>query len=179
MADANTPAEPMTDKDDDAPPASTEFEPALPLKDTGVAFEPASDEVGQKPDTPTEAPAAGIRQQLTTGAAGLQSQAGEGLRGLADMGKQRASGALDQLAQMLTDAAEQVDAKLGAQYGGYARTGRRLLEAGAGAGFGRAARSEPRAGAQEPGGGDRRGGSGRLRAGAASPVGRRCRPRLT
>nr|GFD60014.1 hypothetical protein [Tanacetum cinerariifolium] len=40
----------------------------------------------------------------------------------ADTGKDKASGALDQLSQLLTDAAGQVDDKLGAQYGEYART---------------------------------------------------------
>ncbi|MBV9750861.1 MAG: hypothetical protein JO157_18800 [Acetobacteraceae bacterium] len=65
--------------------------------------------------------ATGVREQLSEGATKLQGQAGDKVREFADMGKERAAGALDQLATMLTDAAGQVDAKLGAQYGGYAR----------------------------------------------------------
>jgi ElaB/YqjD/DUF883 family membrane-anchored ribosome-binding protein len=41
---------------------------------------------------------------------------------LADTGKERAVGGLDQLSQLITDAAGQVDEKLGSQYGEYARS---------------------------------------------------------
>ena len=111
MADSDTPR-PETDADLTPPPANAGFEPAEPLKDAGVAFEP--DEA--KPEA-----AAGVRQQLTDGAGKLSGQAGDQVRRFADMGKERAAGALEQLAAMLTDAAGQVDGKLGAQYGGYAR----------------------------------------------------------
>ncbi len=50
------------------------------------------------------------------------TQAADKARLFAEDGKAKAGGALDQLAQLLTDAADQVDDKLGAQYGGYART---------------------------------------------------------
>ena len=106
-------ARPMTDADD-SPPADTQFTPAEPLKDAGVQFE--ADEAG---DTPTTG---GVRQQLGDAGGKLGQQASERVRSLAEMGKERAGGALDQLAQMLTDAADQVDGKLGAQYGQYART---------------------------------------------------------
>lgn len=54
-------------------------------------------------------------------AATLRDQAGDKARTLAEDGKGRASGALDGLAELLEDAAGQIDEKLGAQYGGYAR----------------------------------------------------------
>ena len=50
------------------------------------------------------------------------AQATDKIRSFADTGKERAVGGLDQLSQLITDAAAQVDEKLGAQYGDYART---------------------------------------------------------
>jgi ElaB/YqjD/DUF883 family membrane-anchored ribosome-binding protein len=50
------------------------------------------------------------------------AQATDKIRTLADTGKERAIGGLDQLSQMIEDAAGQVDDKLGAQYGDYARS---------------------------------------------------------
>lgn len=115
MADTDNPtAEPAADANH-TPPAETAFEPAAPLKDAGVAFDPAPG------GGVAGGNAQGVRQQLTDGATKLQSQAGDKVREFADLGKERAAGALEQLATMLTDAAGQVDAKLGAQYGGYAR----------------------------------------------------------
>lgn len=55
-----------------------------------------------------------------SGAADLSGQAGDRIRSYAVDGKERASGFLDELADMLEDAATQVDEKLGAQFGGYA-----------------------------------------------------------
>ena len=121
MAD-HEPARPMTDADD-SPPADTEFTPAAPLKDAGVEFEPADDTGGG---------AHGVRQQLTDAGGKLGQQASEKVRSFAEMGKERAGGALDQLAQMLTDAAGQVDGKLGAQYGQYARTAAEQVQGFAG-----------------------------------------------
>lgn len=51
----------------------------------------------------------------------LGGQATDKLRAFADDGKARAVGALDGFAKMIDDAAGQVDEKLGAQFGGYAR----------------------------------------------------------
>lgn len=110
MAENDTTPRPMGDADI-TPPGNTSFQPAVPLKDQGVEFEPATGNTGS----------GGVRQQLTDGAGKLQSQAGDKARQFGDMGKERAAGALEQLATMLTDAAGQVDAKLGAQYGAYAR----------------------------------------------------------
>ena len=50
------------------------------------------------------------------------AQATDRIRTFADTGKERAVGGLDQLSQLINDAAQQVDDKLGAQYGDYART---------------------------------------------------------
>lgn len=107
----NEMARPMTDADD-SPPSNTEFTPAVPLKDAGVGFE--ADGTGGN--------TTGVRQQLSEASGKLGQQASDKVRSFAEMGKERAGGALDQLAAMLTDAAGQVDGKLGAQYGQYART---------------------------------------------------------
>ena len=61
------------------------------------------------------------RQLLKDGASTYATQATDKIRAFADTGKLKAGGALDQFSTMLTDAADQVDEKLGAQYGGYAR----------------------------------------------------------
>ncbi|HEX8421334.1 MAG TPA: hypothetical protein VF638_15105 [Sphingomonas sp.] len=61
------------------------------------------------------------RQLLKDGASNYAGQATDKIRAFADTGKQKAGGALDQFSTMLTDAAGQVDEKLGAQYGDYAR----------------------------------------------------------
>jgi ElaB/YqjD/DUF883 family membrane-anchored ribosome-binding protein len=106
-------ARPMTGADI-MPPAGTDFTPAVPLKDAEVEFEPATGNTGGG--------GGGARQQLKDASGKLTAQASDKARGLAEMGKERGGAALDQLAQMLTDAAGQVDGKLGAQYGQYART---------------------------------------------------------
>lgn len=62
------------------------------------------------------------KQTLVDNTAKLRGQATDKARDLAEDGKARASGALGQLSQLLTDAAGQVDDKLGEQYGHYART---------------------------------------------------------
>jgi ElaB/YqjD/DUF883 family membrane-anchored ribosome-binding protein len=62
------------------------------------------------------------KQLIKDNATKYSQQATDKVRTFAEDGKARASGALEQLAQLLTDAAGQVDEKLGAQYGGYART---------------------------------------------------------
>lgn len=107
-------ARPMNDADIASPPNGTQFTPAVPLKDTGVEFQGADDTGGTS--------TGGTTQQLKDAGGKLTAQAGDKVRSFAEMGKERAGGALDQLAQMLTDAAGQVDGKLGAQYGQYART---------------------------------------------------------
>ncbi|MDP1026065.1 hypothetical protein Q5H91_02480 [Sphingomonas sp. KR1UV-12] len=106
---------PMTDGDITPPPASTQFEPATPLKTEGVDFSPADASAGSGRTTDA-------KQAIRDGAGKVGQQASEKLRSFADDGKARAGSALDQLSQLLTDAAGQVDDKLGGQYGQYART---------------------------------------------------------
>ncbi|MEP9360654.1 hypothetical protein [Sphingomonas sp. KR3-1] len=52
----------------------------------------------------------------------IGSQAAERARAFAGEGKERATGALDEVAKMMQSAALDVDARLGEQYGKYART---------------------------------------------------------
>ena len=61
------------------------------------------------------------KQAIKDGASKYGAQAADKARTFAEDGKARASVALEQIAQLLTDAAGQVDEKLGSQYGGYAR----------------------------------------------------------
>lgn len=60
-------------------------------------------------------------QQLKEGAAKFARQANEKARDYAEEGKARAGGALDEAARMMGEAADTVDARLGPQYGKYAR----------------------------------------------------------
>lgn len=61
-------------------------------------------------------------QQLKDEAAKLGTQAADRAREYADQGKDRATSALDEVARMFSSAAEDVDAKLGVEYGRYARS---------------------------------------------------------
>lgn len=112
--------------DDDVtpPPATTQFEPAAPLKDAGVSFEPEDDgsPLTESVTGSVTGRVADAKQALGGGASSLQQQAVDKVRLFAEDGMAKAGGALDQFAQMLIDAAGQVDEKLGAQYGDYART---------------------------------------------------------
>lgn len=112
---ADTDLKPMSDGDLHPPPANADFEPAEPLKDAGVEFEAEGGTLntGQPEST---------RQSIKDGASKYGGQAADRIRTLADTGKEKASGSLDQVSKLLTDAAGQVDEKLGAQYGDYART---------------------------------------------------------
>lgn len=64
----------------------------------------------------------GKRQAVVEGASKLTGQAGDRFRAFADDGKDRATGALDDVAKMIEDAAATLDDKVGAQFGGYARS---------------------------------------------------------
>lgn len=112
---ADTDAQAMTDHDIATPPATTDFEPATPLKNAGVDFE-ATDGKSDSASTAT-----GSTDAIKDGARRLQGQATDRLRAYAQDGQARAVGALDQLIQTIHDAADQIDDKLGAQYGDYAR----------------------------------------------------------
>lgn len=120
MADNDT-ARPMGDADI-TPPTGTEFTPAVPLKDTGVEFQAAGGSGGSSDGGAAQGLGGGAAETLKNATGKLSSQASDKVREFAEMGKERAGGALDQLVQMLNDAAGQVDGKLGAQYGQYARS---------------------------------------------------------
>ena len=62
-----------------------------------------------------------IKQQLRDGVDNVRQQAGDKIRTYALTGKDKATTALDDLSQVVNDAATQIDERLGAQYGDYAR----------------------------------------------------------
>lgn len=64
----------------------------------------------------------GSAQQLKDEASKLGSQAAERARAFAGEGKDRATSALDEIARLMQSAAGEVDTKLGAEYGRYARS---------------------------------------------------------
>lgn len=107
MADNDT-LKPMQGSDITPPPSGTDFQPAAPLKDTGVDFAPEG-----------EVNPAGTRQQLVESGGKIGQQATDKLRMFAETGKARADDALDQLMKVLNDAAGTVDDKVGTQYGQY------------------------------------------------------------
>ena len=127
MADQHTPT-PMTDADITPPPANAEFRPAEPLKEAGATFEAdtgsESGSAGENRGTSQQArdKVAEVRGQAADKVAEVRGQATDKARNYAEDGKARATVALGQLSGMLNDAAGQVDEKLGAQYGEYART---------------------------------------------------------
>lgn len=112
---------PMTDAD--ILPPTDDAEAQAPLKPASTGDrEPADSPAGTTPGT--GAPTGKLdeaKQAARDGASKIGQQASEKARFFAEEGKARAGGALDQLSRMLTDAAAQVDERLGAQYGDYAR----------------------------------------------------------
>lgn len=107
MADNDT-LKPMQGGDITPPPSGTDFQPAAPLKDTGVDIAPEKD-----------AATTGTRQQIVESGGKIGQQATDKLRMFAETGKARADDALDQLMKVLNDAAGTVDDKVGTQYGQY------------------------------------------------------------
>lgn len=75
------------------------------------------DTTGGKSDDGSATP-----KSLKEGASALRGQAQDKARLYVEQGKAKATDSLGQLVQMLNDAAGQVDEKVGAQYGQYART---------------------------------------------------------
>lgn len=63
----------------------------------------------------------GATDQLKSGVQGLKSQATDKVRAYAVDGKEKATTALDDLSQVVNEAAQSIDDRLGAQYGDYAR----------------------------------------------------------
>ena len=68
-----------------------------------------------------KADAADLRDKASAKAEDLRSQATGKAREYADEGKSRAAAGLDSVARMISDSAAQIDDKLGAAYGDYAR----------------------------------------------------------
>jgi len=68
-----------------------------------------------------KADAADLRDKASAKAEDLKSQATDKAREYVDEGKARAAAGLDSVAKMISDSAAQIDDKLGAAYGDYAR----------------------------------------------------------
>jgi len=115
---------PMSDGDI-LPPADDSAEANAPLKPAATGDREPADSPSTTINSGTAGDGAGkladAKQAARDGAGKLGAQASDKVRAYAEEGKARAGGALDQLSQMLTDAAAQVDERLGAQYGNYAR----------------------------------------------------------
>jgi ElaB/YqjD/DUF883 family membrane-anchored ribosome-binding protein len=114
---ADTDLKPLTDGDIVPPAATTNLQPA-----TSSGTSTGDFAAGSGTDTDGTSRRADAKQAIRDGADKIGQQATDKLRTLADDGKARAGSALDQLAQLITDAATQVDEKLGEQYGQYARS---------------------------------------------------------
>ena len=113
----------MADNDSTFPAAET----ATPGFGANIAVAPEvvapNTPIGADADTSkAKAGLADAKQQVKDGATKFQQQAVDKIQSLAGDGKAKAGSALDQVAQLLNDAAGQVDEKLGSQYGQYARS---------------------------------------------------------
>ena len=91
-----------------------EFTPENGAGDRFIGANADSDNTGDK--------LRGARQLVKDEATKYGGQAGDKLRAFADDGKARATGVLDELAKTIEGAAGTIDEKVGAQFGGYART---------------------------------------------------------
>ena len=89
-----------------------------PMTDSDI--EPASGGATLRPDSASRFDDA--KQAIADNTAKVREQASDKALGFAEQGKTKATALLTQLSQLLSDAAGQVDDKLGAQYGQYART---------------------------------------------------------
>lgn len=115
----------MADTDSTFPAADT----ATPGFGANIAVAPEvaapNASIGTDADTEASKAKAGLadaKQQVKEGATKFQQQAVDKIQALAGDGKAKAGSALDQVAQLLNDAAGQVDERLGSQYGQYARS---------------------------------------------------------
>ncbi len=97
------------------PPTDTSFQPAGGLDDAGVAFAAdAGSATGGRVDE--------AKQVVSRNASKLSAQAGDKAREYAEQGKAKAYETLGQLSRTIEDAAQQVEEKLGPQYGQYVRS---------------------------------------------------------
>lgn len=112
---ADTDAKPMTDADVTASDTAHTAAPDKgPTTDGASGFAAKTEEA---------------KQAIKENASKYGAQATDKARGLADTGKAKAAGALTQVSQLIDDAAGQVDDRLGAQYGDYARSAASQLSA--------------------------------------------------
>lgn len=91
--------------------------PARPVKKAATRKAPAA-----KPASKPRKAAAKATGKVREEAARLTGEATGKARSYANQGKDRATDALDNVARMMTDAAGQVDERMGEQYGRYARS---------------------------------------------------------
>lgn len=113
----------MSDTDSNFPAANTgtpTFNGSAPVAPAVTA--PDGSFAGDAETSKGKASIADAKQQVKDGATKVQQQAVDKIQALAGDGKAKAGSALDQVAQLLNDAAGQVDEKLGHQYGQYARS---------------------------------------------------------
>lgn len=82
----------------------------------------ADETTGDTLNAPAAAEGGSATNKLREEASKLGSQAAERARALAGEGKEKATGALDEVASMMKSAANDVDARLGENYGKYARS---------------------------------------------------------
>lgn len=101
--------------DASTPPTGTSFQPAGALDDTGASFSPDNGAAGG--GRVDEA-----KQVVRENASKLTAQASDKAREYAEQGKAKAYDALGQLSKTIEDAAQQVEEKLGPQYGQYVRS---------------------------------------------------------
>jgi ElaB/YqjD/DUF883 family membrane-anchored ribosome-binding protein len=111
MADAKNPNDTGGDKID------VQADPGLEATASGAgpaAINFAADDAAEPKRGPT--------QQLKDEASKLGTQAADRAREFAGQGKEKATGALDEVAKLFEGAATDVDARLGEEYGKYARS---------------------------------------------------------
>lgn len=122
MADSNDRNDlaPMTSGDIETPPATSSFKAAEPVKNSNAGQEKATD--GTSESTTASDRLADATKTAKGDASSLRGEAADRARLFAEDGKTKATDALGQLTKLLNDAADQVDDKIGQQYGQYART---------------------------------------------------------
>ena len=107
-------------------PEAVTIEPAKSTASRGAeAVKAATEKVSAaaKPAVDaTKAAAKDAGDKVRAEASKLKGQATDKAREVATEGKEKATSALDEFAKMISEAAETVDERLGAQYGGYARS---------------------------------------------------------
>jgi gas vesicle protein len=113
-----------------------DYTPAVPLGGTtGGAFDAGKADYSSTGDTAggslkdkAASAAQTLRDQATEKTADLRGQATDKARDFAVQGKDRATAALDNVSKLISDAAAQVDEKVGSEYGDYARRAQEAVD---------------------------------------------------